>query len=151
MVRWKSKETEIYSGFPLTVFVVNLLLKYVVNIYQYWERADLPIHVIGGFSIAYFISGTYNLLPHETAKRHRTILLELILMGSLTASMAVFWEFCEFVMDLIFHTSVQESLSNTMLDLVMGMVGAVLMMLVRAWQLKVGIKDIKALTAEMSG
>ena len=137
--------------FPLTVYIVNLFLKYVVDIYRYWGRADLPIHIVGGFSIAYFISGIYRLIPHETARRHRMVLLELILMGSLTATVALFWEFGEYAIDVIWEASLQDSLRNTMLDLGTSLIGAFFMIVIRARQLNAGKMDIKQLLTDLSG
>jgi len=51
----------------------------------------------------------------------------------------------------VLHTTVQESLLNTMLDLGMGLIGAAIMVGVRARQLRFGFKDVKAVLSEMSG
>jgi hypothetical protein len=46
--------------------------------------------------------------------------------GTFTSSCtaALFWEFMEFASDVFLHTTVQQSLSETMLDLVFGVLGA---------------------------
>jgi hypothetical protein len=137
--------------FPLSVFVGYYFLKYVVYIKNYFRHYDLPIHILGGISFAYFISEMYQLLPREGDNPSRGILRELLLMGSLTATAALLWEVFEFSVDFVLHTTVQESLFNTMLDLVMGLIGAAIMVGVRAWQLRFGLKDVKAVLSEMSG
>lgn len=137
--------------FPAAVFVVHLFIKYVVRIYSFWPRADVPLHFIGGLSIAFFISGAYQLLPQQPGKRSRVVLLELVLIVSLTATAAVFWEFGEFASDQLLGTNVQVSLVNTMQDLLVGMSAAFAFSLWRAWQLNAGMNEVKELVSDMSG
>jgi hypothetical protein len=74
------------------------------------------------------------------------LVLELILIGSLTASAALCWEFAEFAIDQLLGTNVQVSLENTMIDLAMGMLGGMLLILIRARQLQVGANDLREIT-----
>lgn len=137
--------------FPSLVFVSHLILKYIIQIYRYWPHADMPLHFFGGMSIAFFVSGSYQILRHEGAKRSRVVLLELVLIVSLTATAAVFWEFMEFASDHFFATNLQGSLLNTMMDLIMGMLGATIILTVRAIQLHAGMKEVRELVTDMSG
>lgn len=150
---WKAVWKVFKAGgwFPSLVFISHLILKYILQIYRYWPHADMPLHFFGGMSIAFFVSGNYQLLHHESAKRSRVVLLELVLIVSLTATAAVFWEFGEFALDHFFATNLQGSLLNTMMDLIMGMLGALVILVVRAWQLKAGMKEVQELMTEMSG
>ena len=108
------------------------------------------MHFCGGVAIAYFISRCFQLLPREAAtiKRSRIVLLELLLIGSLTATTAVFWEFAEFTLDQVFGSNVQVSLANTMQDLMMGISGAILWVFIRSRQLRTGFGAVREITSD---
>lgn len=137
--------------FPAAVFFGHLLLKFGVKIYSFWPDADMPLHFLGGLSIAYFVAGAFNVLSHESVKSSRSKLLELVLVVSLTATVAVFWEFGEFASDLVLGTYLQGGLVDTMQDLMLGMVGAFVVFFVRAWQMNMGLKEVKEFVSGMSG
>ena len=62
------------------------------------------------------------------------------------------WEFAEFSSDRLVGTNIQVSLNNTMQDLALGMLGALVMVIVRARQLRVAGADIREVASEwMSG
>jgi hypothetical protein len=104
------------------------------------------MHFSGGVAIAFFVSHCFQLLPRESVKRSRVVLLELVLIASITASAAVFWEFSEFFADQLFGTNVQVSLANTMQDLALGIFGAIFLILIRIRQLRIGINELREIT-----
>jgi hypothetical protein len=131
---------------PLLVFTTHIFLSRVLYLYKIWPPADIPMHFSGGVAIAFFISRCFQLLPRESVKRSRVDLLELLLIGSLTASVAVFWEFAEFSADQLFGTNVQISLANTMQDMAMGILGAIFLISMRIRQLRVGTSELREIT-----
>lgn len=131
---------------PLLVFTVHAFLSQVLDLYELWPPTDIPMHFSGGVAIAVFISRSFQLLPRPAAKRSRVVLLELLLIGSLTATAAVFWEFAEFSVDQILGTNVQLGLANTMKDLAMGILGAILIILIRVRQLRIGKSELQEVT-----
>ncbi len=134
--------------FPFAVFTIQAFLKDVVHIYDYYPSADVPMHFVGGVAIAFFVSHSFQLLPREAVKRSRIVLLELLLIASLTATAAVFWEFAEFTLDQVAGTNIQVSLANTMQDLAMGLLGAIFFILLRAKQLQLGKNELEEITTE---
>ena len=136
--------------FPVLVFVIHLFTFFVVNIYAFWPRADMPLHFLGGLSIAFFVSRSYQLLQGGMAKSNWESVIELVLIISVTATAAVFWEFGEFILDRTFKVGLQVSLLNTMQDLFLGMLGAVAVFVVRLWRLRAGIR-VDDLISEISG
>ena len=131
---------------PIFVFVLHIFLHRVVHIYLYFPSADVPMHFLGGIAIAYFVSRCFQLLPREAVVKSRVFLLELLLIGSLTASVAVCWEFAEFTFDQLFGYNVQISLANTMIDLAMGLSGAIVFILIRSRQLHIGTTELQEIT-----
>lgn len=136
---------------PLLAFTMHMFLSRVLHAYEIWPSTDIPMHFIGGLAIAFFVSQCFQLLPRESVKRSRIVILELVLVGSLTASAAVFWEFTEFTIDQLFGTNVQISLANTMQDLAMGILGAFVLMLIRSRQLRVGINEVREIASDWIG
>ena len=134
---------------PLLVFVTHVFISRVLHAYVIWPPIDIPMHFSGGVAIAYLISQCYQLLPRESVKRSRVVVLELMLIGSLTATTAVFWEFGEFTVDQLFGSNVQISLANTMQDLAMGILGSLVFILIRSRQLHAGIGELREITYDL--
>ena len=136
---------------PVLVFSIHLFLSRVLHAYDNWPPSDIPMHFAGGVAIAFFISKCFQTLPREGSKRSRVVVLELILVGSLAATAAVFWEFTEFSVDQIFGTNIQRSLANTMQDMALGISGAAVYILLRARQLRAGTGEIAEVTLDWLG
>ena len=134
---------------PIAVLALHLFLSRVLHAYRFWHDADILEHFAGGMAIAFFVSTLFRALPRKDAQRSRTVLLELVLMFSLTATAAVFWEFAEFIFDRMFGTNVQVSLANTMQDQAMGIMGALFLIAVRARQLGARVADVRELAGSL--
>lgn len=133
---------------PVFVYAVHFVLDRGIDVYDLWPDIDTPIHFAGGLAIAVFVSGCVRALPQRMPRSSRTVVLELLLAFSLTATAAVFWEFMEFTEDWIYGTEVQVSLRNTMKDLAMGVSGAAVFVVVRARQLRASHRDLQAVAVE---
>jgi hypothetical protein len=109
--------------FPASVFLVHLIASKGFNLYLHFPNMDIPFHYLGGFSIAYTSAQILSYLEKEkiTPRLNRGIFM--VLMISLTATAAVFWEFAEFTGDQLFNTNIQISLANTMQDQFLGVLG----------------------------
>jgi len=86
------------------------------------HRLDHLLHFLGGASIAYFLYGFIALLPSQAASISKWVHYLLAFTSACTA--AVFWEFAEFASDQFLGTAIQQSLSETVLDLLFGVLGA---------------------------
>jgi hypothetical protein len=118
-----SKITSFFA-FPMTVLFAHLAASKVLNLYTIFPNLDILSHYLGGLSIAYTSSQILFYLEEEkiiTDPLNKWIFLLLIF--SLTATAAVFWEFAEFIGDRLFDTNIQISLANTMQDQFMGILG----------------------------
>jgi hypothetical protein len=133
---------------PFTVFVIHVISAKVFNLYKVWPEYDVPMHFAGGFAFAFFVSQLFQELPRGMVQRSRSVVLELLLIGSLTATAAVFWEFFEFTVDQIFGRNIQVSLQNTMKDLAMGIIGSMAYIAIRAKQLRVSSSEFKEITKD---
>jgi len=133
---------------PLTVFLVHVFASRVLDAYRVWPHADIPMHFAGGVAMAFFLSQCFRALPREVVRSSRLVVLELVLIGSLTATAAVFWEFTEFIYDRAFGTNIQVSLANTMQDMAMGIAGALAFMVGRARQLRAGRRELREVAGD---
>jgi hypothetical protein len=133
---------------PLAVFVAHLLAAHVFLLYQRWPPVDIPLHLFGGLAIAFFFSRSFQAVPGDGVRPDRRALLELLLVGSLTATAAVFWEFWEFASDHLLGTAFQSGLNDTMKDLAIGIGGGAVFLLLRARQLRVGHRALREVTTE---
>lgn len=128
---------------PLFVFSLHVVLGRGVRAYDLFPSIDVPMHVLGGVAIAVFVSGCFRRLPRTMAQASRVTVLECVLIVSLAATAAVFWEFAEFSLDQLTGSNVQVSLPNTMKDLAMGMAGAIAFALFRLRQMGSGLEPFR--------
>jgi hypothetical protein len=133
---------------PFMIFALHVLLGKGFNAYKIWPSIDIPMHLAGDLTFAFFVSRCFQELPRGMVQRSRSVILELLLIGSLTVTAAVFWEFAEFGADQLFGKNIQVSLENTMKDLAMGLIGAITFIAIRAKQLRVGSSDLREITKD---
>jgi hypothetical protein len=133
---------------PFTVFAIHVISAKVFSLYELWPEYDVPMHFAGGFAFAFFVSRLFQELPRGMVQRSRSVVLELLLIGSFTLTAAVFWEFFEFTLDQLLKSNIQVSLQNTMKDLAMGIIGSMGFIAIRVKQLRVGSTELKEITKD---
>lgn len=115
---------------PLLVFLLHVFISRVLNGYILFPPLDIPMHLFGGIAMAYFLSCCFTAIPEGVvAGRFRT-LAECVVVLSLTATASVCWEFAEYLSDALFGTQAQLGLEDTLLDMALGILGAVSYLLV---------------------
>jgi hypothetical protein len=87
-------------------------------------QLDHVIHFSGGFAAAYFFYRSVKIAAPYLGELRR--LTRYVLAFALTCTIALFWEFAEFASDRIRGTHIQQSVSETLLDLVFGVAGGIL-------------------------
>lgn len=133
---------------PILVFSIHAVGTRVFHVYDTWPQTDIPMHFAGGLSIAFFVSRCFRALPREIVRSSRIVVLELILAVSLTATAAMVWEFAEFTLDRVAGSNVQVSLPNTIQDMALGLLGAIVFSALRMRQLRAGRRELQEVTAE---
>ncbi len=113
-----------YLWFPALVFFIHELGAHVFNLYGVFPPFDIPMHLLGGFAIAYFISGGLIASRDEGVIVLADQLVHWTLVFALATTVAVFWEYAEWLLDHTIGTTAQLSQNDTMLDLLCGMMGA---------------------------
>jgi hypothetical protein len=111
---------------PFSVVIFHVILAE----FGLTHRFDHLLHFLGGVAIAYFCFRLLALLSFLPPS-HGWLIYLMAFAASCTA--ALFWEFAEFASDVFLRTSVQQGLRETMLDLIFGVLGATLSLLLIAF------------------
>ncbi|TXT37055.1 MAG: hypothetical protein FD138_788 [Planctomycetota bacterium] len=111
---------------PILVFTIQLVAILVFDIYARFPDFDIPMHVVGGVAIAYFFGACYRTAAQrELLGQPSAVVFPPMILG-LTCLAAVVWEFAEFAVEQWFGIITQPSLADTLLDLLLGLLGGVI-------------------------
>ena len=103
---------------PFSVVILHVVLAE----FGLTQRLDHLLHFLGGSAIAYFFFRLLNLFPPFL---NAPAWLPYLVTFTSSCTVAIFWEFAEFASDTFLHTTVQQSLTETMLDLLFGVLGII--------------------------
>ena len=109
--------------FPIVVFIIHLFLFYF-NFYLIFPWLDIPMHFLGGFSIALsYTSFLFNMHVKKLAHLRKDLFFLFVI--SFVALTAMLWEFLEFGLDISLNLNSQMGLVDTILDMFLGLAGGV--------------------------
>lgn len=108
---------------PLLVFVTHMILWHGVGAYKVFPPLDTPMHLVGGLAIAFFLWTVYSVGARNGALGQPNSTAIAFLTLTSTAACAVLWEFAEYLSDKYLGTNTQKGLEDTLLDLLLGIVG----------------------------
>jgi hypothetical protein len=109
---------------PLLVFVIHVIALSFFHLYEAYPLFDIPMHFFGGLAMAYFLDKAFVNASVMSAGAPPNRLIERLLVFTSTCTVAVFWEFAEFVLTWALSTDLQGPLADTMKDLFFGMAGS---------------------------
>lgn len=115
---------------PVLVFTIHIAAILGLDIYSRYPEFDIPMHFVGGVAIAYFFGTCYRVATHLGLFGQPSSAVFPPMILGLTSLAAVVWEFAEFIADQKFGLHTQPSLADTLLDLLMGLSGGVVLI---AW------------------
>lgn len=97
------------------------------HIFKIFPALDMPVHFMGGFMITYF----YRAALRHSQKLVGEIPLPIQVLCAFTCAgtTAVLWEFYENISDHFAGTHMMRGLQDTLVDLLMGLLGALLLSL----------------------
>lgn len=124
--------------FPILVLVAHIFLL-LFNIYYIFPWVDIPMHFIGGVSVAVTYFLILGFLQKEKYLRMNSF-FNILFIFALVSLTALLWEFFEFSAEFIFALNLQGNLEDTMLDLFLGLFGGFLAAIFLASQAKRCIK-----------
>ena len=123
LIRWAVTTLRRGAWAPVLVFSIHVIGAAVFHVYRRIPDFDVPMHFFGGVAIAYFFGAAYRAgLESKLLGEPSRVVFPLVVIGW-TCLAAVIWEFSEFISDATWKTHTQPSLDDTMLDLLMGLLG----------------------------
>jgi hypothetical protein len=108
---------------PLFVFMIHVTAL-GLQLYKTYPPIDIPMHFFGGVSMAYFLDKAFFAASLITTGAPPNRLLESLLIVTSTCTVAVLWEFIEFLLSWALSTDLQGSLADTTKDLFFGITGS---------------------------
>lgn len=114
---------------PGLIFLLHLFLCGGIDYYASYRLTDELMHLAGGFAIAFAAGRSIEELRARGVVPDPGRLLRVLLVVSLTALAAVLWELAEFLSDRYLGTRTLGDLEDTLLDLALGIGGALLYLL----------------------
>jgi hypothetical protein len=129
----KLKKISNYFALPVLFYLFHLFLNFVFDIYERFSWFDKLMHFFGGIILAFTFFPILNYLQKEGDLKVDK-LIKFIFAISLIISVAVFWEFYEFIMDYFFNVNWQSSVADTISDLFLGMFGGIIAGLIFLWK-----------------
>jgi hypothetical protein len=111
------------SWAPSFVFMIHVMAL-SFQLYRTYPPIDIPMHFFGGVAMSYFLAKAYVAASLITTGAPPNRLLESLLIVTATCTVAVCWEFVEFVLSWALSTDLQGSLADTIGDLFFGITGS---------------------------
>jgi hypothetical protein len=112
---------------PLSVFG-SYLGGLALHLFKSLPALDMPVHFLGGIAITYF---------YRSAIRHSQkfvgeipLPIQILFAFSCAGTTAVLWEFYENISDFFLGTHMVRGLQDTLTDLLMGLLGALVLSIV---------------------
>ena len=108
---------------PVLVFSVHMVLWQGTDLYLDFPYIDIPLHLFGGLAIAYFFAGCLDVgAERQWVDPVRGLVRVLLLIG-LSSVAGVVWEYGEMAVYRTIHVNLQISITDTLVDILVGMVG----------------------------
>jgi len=124
LTRWVIATLREAAWAPLSVFGFYLI-GLAFRLYKIFPPLDIPTHFMGGVVIAYFyrsaIRNSQNLLGDIPP------LIQTLLAFTAAGTTTILWEFHENFLDTFFGTHMVRGLEDTLVDLSLGLLGALIL------------------------
>jgi len=124
LVNWMSITLREAAWAPLSIiafYAVGLAL----HLYDLFPSLDLPSHLMGGVAITYFFRSAIK--NSQSLVGDIPILIQIIFAFTCTGTTIIFWEFYENLLDLFFGTHMVRGLEDTIVDMFLGLLGALVL------------------------
>ena len=121
LVTWIVESTREAAWAPLSLFGVYWL-GLIFHVYKRFPSLDIPIHFLGGVAITYFYRCAIKY--SQTIVGETPLPIQILLAITCTGTTAILWEFYENFADHFLGTHMVRGLEDTLMDLLMGLTGA---------------------------
>ena len=111
---------------PLSVFGFYLV-GLVFDWYDHFPPLDIPTHFMGGAAITYFFRSAIK--QSQKFLGDIPALVQIVFAFTCTGTTIILWEFYENAFDYLFGTTMVRGLEDTVVDMLIGMTGALVLTL----------------------
>jgi hypothetical protein len=111
---------------PLSV-VIFYFIGLALHLFDMYPTLDIPTHFMGGVAITYFYRSLIR--NSQSIVGDIPITIQIIFAFTCTGTTTVFWEFYENFMDRFFGFHLVRGLEDTIVDLILGLSGALILSL----------------------
>jgi len=106
---------------PLSI-IAFYMIGLALHLYDLSPPLDLPSHLLGGVAITYFFRSAIK--NSQSLVGDIPIPIQFIFAFTCTGTTIIFWEFFENLLDLFFGTHMVRGLEDTIVDMFLGLLGA---------------------------
>ena len=121
IVNWISITLREAAWAPLSI-VAFYAIGLALHLYDLFPPLDLPSHLLGGVAISYFFRSAIK--NSQSLLGDIPILIQIIFAFTCTGTTIIFWEFYENLLDRFFGTHMVRGLEDTIVDMFVGLLGA---------------------------
>ena len=126
LIHWITITSRESGWAPLSIFGFYLI-GLALHLFKLFPALDIPVHFIGGVAITYFYrSAIWN---SQKILGDIPFPIQILLAFTATGTTTVFWEFYENLMDHSFGFQMVRGLEDTLVDLILGLSGALVLSL----------------------
>ena len=126
LVNWMRVTMREAAWAPLSI-IAFYAIGLALHLYDLFPPLDLPSHLLGGVAITYFFRSAIK--NSQSLVGDIPILIQIIFAFTCTGTTIIFWEFYENLLDLFFGTQMVRGLEDTIVDMFLGLLGALVFML----------------------
>jgi hypothetical protein len=106
---------------PLSVFILYLVAR-EFQLFKLFPPLDIPTHLLGGIVITYFYRVA--IWNAQAVVGEIPLPVQILFAFTCTGTTTIFWEFYENIFDYFFHTQMVRGVTDTVMDLFVGLLGA---------------------------
>jgi hypothetical protein len=121
LVSWVSITLREAAWAPLSI-IAFYGIGLALHLYDLFPPLDLPSHLLGGVAITYFFRSAIK--NSQSLVGDIPIPIQIIFAFTCTGTTIIFWEFYENLLDLFFGTHTVRGLEDTIMDMFLGLLGA---------------------------
>ena len=109
---------------PLAV-IAFYLIGLALGLFELFPPLDIPTHFMGGVAITYFFCST---IKHsQKFLGNIPALIQILFAFTCTGTTIILWEFYENAFDFLFGTTMVRGLEDTIVDMFVGLLGALVL------------------------
>lgn len=114
----------VFIGIPIFIFIMHFVT-WLAGAYDVIPHFDVFMHIAGGALSALTLVGAFSFaVERHWLARPEPVVFALLVVG-LTGIVTIGWELFEFMVDTLFGTWWQYSIGDTIMDQLLGVLGAI--------------------------